>query len=99
MQVCHVKKPFGSKQFSYFHTISLSTRELEGGYYEMNCNLKISAEILKRPIPYKYVIYSPKTKQNRDDCYEYLHEHHSMDPNRLLRIPIKYQQAYGCTFV
>ena len=92
------------KQFEFVllfsHYLTLYCREVEGGYYEMNCTLKISAEILKQPIPYKYVIHSPKTKQNRDDCYEYLHEHHSMNPNRLLRIPKeKYQQAYGRMFV
>ena len=81
-----------------FTLSSLSTRELEGGYYEMNCTLGISAELLKQSIPYKYVIHTPKTKQNRDDCYEYLHEHHSMNPNRLLRIP-KYQQEYRRKFV
>ena len=102
MQVGLVNEPFlgsnGSSLYSYFHTISLSTRELEGGYYEVNCTLRISAELLKQSIPYKYVIHTPKTKRNRDDCYEYLHEHHSMNPNRLLRIP-KYQQEYGRKFV
>ena len=52
MQVGLVKEPFlgsdRSSLYSYSHTISLPTRELEGGYYEMNCTLKISAELLKQ---------------------------------------------------
>ena len=78
------------------------TRDLDDGYYEMNCSLKISAKILEHehPIPYKYVIHSPKTRESQDDCYEYLHGHHLADPNRSLKIPkAKYQQACGGMFL
>jgi len=62
----------------------------------------ISADILEHEyhIPYKYVIHSPKTGESQEDCYEYLHEYHLWDPNRLLWIPEDdYQQAYGGMFV
>ena len=62
----------------------------------MVCTLQIDAEILRCPIPYKYVIHSPVMK-NQDDCYERLHEYY-WDPNRCLQIAQgKYQQAYGGT--
>ena len=67
----------------------------------MNCTLKISAKILEHeyPIPYKYVIHSPKTKESQDDCYEYLHEYFLANPDRMLKIPReKYHQACGGMF-
>lgn len=50
----------------------------------MTCTLSIDADILKHPVAYKYVVYSPKRKD--DDCYEYLHGY-SGNPNRCLIIP------------
>lgn len=38
-------------------------------------------------VPYKYVVHSPKEKEE-DDCYEYLHAYSGeKDYNRCLRIP------------
>ena len=69
-------------------------RDYGSGWCEMTCTLQIDAAILKNPIPYKYVIYSPKM-EHPDDCYEYFHAY-SGNPNRCLQIaPSKYQQAYG----
>ena len=55
---------------------------------EMVCTLNIDADLLRAPLAYKYVIYSPKvTKCN--ECYEKLHPlitsymFHD-DPNRCL---------------
>ena len=36
----------------------------------------LDVEILKFPVPYKYVVYSSKAKKD-DDRYEYLHAHAS----------------------
>ena len=60
----------------------------EDGYCEMTCAISFDAELLKKPIPYKYVIFSPKMKR-KDDCYEFLHsfsERASHDPDRCLSI-------------
>lgn len=38
----------------------------------MTCTLKLQAELLKEPLAYKYVIFSPKMI-GRDDCFEFLH--------------------------
>ena len=60
----------------------------------MVCTLQIDAAILKYPIPYKYVIHSPKM-EHQDDCYEYL-QGYSWDPNRCLQVAVdKYKQACG----
>jgi len=56
----------------------------------MTCTLQIDAVVLQHPIPYKYVIYSPKM-EHEDDCYEYLHGYKS-NPNRCLEIN---QPAHG----
>ena len=47
-------------------------------------------EILKMPLPYKYVVHSPKVKKP-EECYEYLHAHssHWREYNRCLVIPAK----------
>ena len=66
----------------------------------MTCTLNIDAEILKHPVAYKYVVYSPK-KENEDDCYEYLHGYGG-NPNRCLKIPQnKLSKVYGgkCMFL
>ena len=72
----------------------LLCRAIDDGWYEMTCTLNIDADILKNPVPYKYVVYSPKM-ENKDDCYEYLHGY-GWNPNRCLRIPQnKFSKAYG----
>lgn len=86
---------------SYLHIIQLSyylTRDLGDGYCEMKGTLSIDAKIFEheRAIAYKYVVHSPKTRESQDDCYEYLHEHHLANANRLLKVPKqRYQQACG----
>ena len=59
----------------------------------MSCTFEyFDVEILKTPLPYKYVVRSPKVKKP-EDHYEYLHAHsHSnawrdRDYNRCLIIP------------
>ena len=64
------------------------------GWYEMTCTLDIDAEILKHPVAYKYIVYSPKMEKE-DDCYEYLHGYWGI-ANRCLRIPQnKFSKVYG----
>ena len=57
--------------------------------FEMECTFEnFDVELLKLPVPYKYVVYSPKAKKD-DDRYEYLHAHASAwhgDYNRCLFI-------------
>jgi hypothetical protein len=56
----------------------LSCRDYGGGVVEMVCTFEnFNTEILKTPLPYKYVIHSPKEKKPEVDCYEYLHAHSS----------------------
>lgn len=48
-------------------------RYLNDDLCEMVCTLQIgAAQILKAPLAYKYVIFSP-VMASEDDCYEYLH--------------------------
>ena len=52
----------------------------------MECTLAIDAELLKSPLRYKYVIYSPKATKE-DDHFEKLHPCVTFwknDPNRCL---------------
>ena len=73
-------------------------RSQEDGYCEMTCAISFDAELLKKPIPYKYVIFSPKMKR-KDDCYEFLHsfnERASDDLDRCLLITrIEHSKAIG----
>jgi hypothetical protein len=62
-------------------------RSLGDGLCEMVCTLTIDAELLKDPLEYKYVVYSPKVTKI-DECYEKLHPFSTWsdgDPNRCLR--------------
>ena len=55
----------------------------------MTCTFQdFDARLLKfdRAVPYKYVVHSQK-KENKDDCYEYLHAYSGPDYNRCLVIP------------
>lgn len=73
-------------------------RSQDDGFCEMTCTLSIEAELLKGPVPYKYVIFSPKMI-GEDDCYEFLHSfagYIDPDPNRCLYIDRnKFAQARG----
>eukprot|EP00731_Ephydatia_muelleri_P002838 Em0001g2838a len=43
---------------------------------EMTCSLSMDPEVLKDPLPYKYVVFSPKVmKQKAGHPYEYLYGH------------------------
>lgn len=57
-------------------------------YHEMTCALSIQAELLKNPLEYKYVIFSP-IMTGKDDFYEFLHSFAGVwakDFNRCLSI-------------
>lgn len=57
-------------------------------YCEMTCTLPIQAELLKKPLQYKYVIFSPRMKE-KNDCYEFLYsfaDGENKDLNRYLYI-------------
>ena len=56
----------------------------------MTCTLTIDTTILKSPLPYKYVVYSPRMTKE-DDCFEHLYYYASGDRNlkRCLRIDFK----------
>ena len=56
--------------------------------YDMSISSKLMMS-LKIGLPYKYVVYSPKTNKVRHQ-YEYLHgapPYKSFDNNRLLKVP------------
>lgn len=76
-----------SKKYCSFMPIIIFFRDLGDGFFEMACTLHIDKEILQHPIPYKYVIESPKTRRD-GNCYEYLHAHASRwrEYNRCLSI-------------
>ena len=78
----------------------LIARDLEDDLSEMICTLIIDADILKSPLAYKYVIFSPKmTKEHQ--CFEFLHSfagrsYPHENPNRCLRISVSDRfEAYG----
>lgn len=69
-------------------------RLFDDEFYEMSCTFEtFDMDILKFPLPYKYIVVSPKTK-NSGNYYEYLHAHaastwsgNEYDFNRCLVIP------------
>lgn len=72
-------------------------RDFRDGMFEMICTFpNFDVEILKHPLPYKYVIHSPKAKKD-EECYEYLHVHSSTwkEFNRCLVIPPEHRKAPG----
>jgi hypothetical protein len=75
--------------------ILILCRDYGDGVVEMSCTFEtFDVEILKTPLPYKYVIYSPKVKKPEEN-YEYLHAHsswRSVDLNRCLVIPAEHRQ-------
>ena len=43
---------------------------------EMTCTLAMETVVLKDPLPYKYVVFSPKVVKNHANyAYEYLYGH------------------------
>ena len=56
----------------HMYTSSTLSSLRDDDYQEMTCTLNIQAELLKNPLEYKYVIFSPKMT-GKDDCYEFLH--------------------------
>ena len=67
-----------------------SIREVDEGVFEMTCTLNMAAELLNKPLGYKYVVYSPKMVK-KSDCFEYLHSFagrapYDHNPNRCLQI-------------
>ena len=50
-------------------------------------------EILKYPLPYKYIVHSPKSEKDHN-CYEYLHGH-TKEFDRCLNIPHENQKSPG----
>lgn len=55
----------------------------------MECTFRnVDVEILKRPLPYKYVVHSPKADKDQN-CYEFLHAYSSNrnEFNRCLVVP------------
>lgn len=51
---------------------SFLSRHHHEDYHEMTCTLHIQEELLRNPLEYKYVIFSPRMT-GKDDCYEFLH--------------------------
>ena len=67
-------------------------------YCEMTCTLSIQAELLMKPLQYKYVIFSPRMKE-KNDCYEFLYsfaDGENKDPNRYLHIGDLYHHGGKC---
>lgn len=83
------------------HISIWSCRNLEDDVCEMVCTLTIDYEVLKAPLGYKYVIYSPKVTKC-DECYEKLHSlvnGRLDDPNRCLWMTSQERdRAYGGIF-
>ena len=71
----------------------LTCRSKEDGSCEMICGLNIARDLLKAPIEYKYVIFSPKMKTEQD-CYEFLHSFSKMLQNSNRCISITGAQGY-----
>ena len=73
----------------YFHNFTVIYSDFGNGMVEMTCTFDtFDKQLLKHPIPYKYVVNSPKMKHD-NDCYEYLHAHAKGQTqyNRCLHIP------------
>ena len=62
-------------------------RDIDHGACEMVCWLKINPEVLRLCIPYKYVVYSPKTRNAKRYELLRLHCDNSGKPvNRVLNL-------------
>ena len=70
-------------------------RDIDKSICEMTCRLPMDPNILKKCIPYKYVVITPKSKRKRNTWYEFLHfSGKSGNPNRALILSDeKYQLA------
>ena len=72
--------------------IFLAIRDAGHGFYVVRYNMTVNSEFmvsLKIGLPYKYVVYSPKTDKIGHQ-FEYLHgapPYNSPSNNRLLKVP------------
>ena len=67
----------------------------------MSTKLRIASLILQSALPYKYTVYSPKTRntKDRDQVYEFIDSEHKAIMNRVLQ-PIKeFEQRKGTVFL
>lgn len=80
-----------------FIFLTQQCRDVKPGLAEVTFQLTIDANILKRSVPYKYVIFSPKTKGDKDMPIEFIpNAGHQRDPNRALCISSKtWEQCCG----
>ena len=73
---------------------------MEDGILLISTKLKIASDILQFPLPYKYTVYSPKTRNatDRNQVYEFIDSEHGKIINRVL-LPehFKKQQGYILT--
>ncbi len=70
-------------------------RDLAEGLSEMTGTFMIAAHLLKDKcvIPYKYMVYSPKTED--DDCFEYIHNFSSLVNRALVLTPQQFSNYLG----
>ncbi len=70
--------------------------DMRGGIIVMHTKLQIASIVLQSPLPYKYTVYSPKTRNatNRDQMYEFIDSMHSESMNRVL-LPKTFEQQKG----
>ena len=54
--------------------LSLLYRDFDETFCVMTCQLKLKPEIFVKAIPYKYVIFTPKTLAKKHSFYEVLHD-------------------------
>ena len=77
-----------------FELIFCYTRDAGHGFHVVRYDMTVNSEFmmsLKIGLPYKYVVYSPKTNKIGHQ-YEYLHgapPYKSPDNNRLLKVPME----------
>ena len=67
-----------------------------GGIIVLNSKLQIASFVLQSPLAYKYIVYSPKTRNstNRDQMYEFIDSKRSESMNRVL-LPNTFKQQKG----
>ena len=50
-----------------------TNRDVDKSICEMTCRLSMDSNIPKNCVPYKYVVFTSKSKRKRDTWYEFLH--------------------------
>ncbi len=67
-------------------------RDIDEDYCELSCRLTINFKVLKKYIPYKYVVFTPKTKGKEHSYFEFLGKslYYGTHTNRVL---------YGLSFL